>query len=169
MASRRPTRSFSRRSGRKPRYIWEVAGVDRAAHGQNVAIGVDLLENLDPDVKRFCTVERIIGTWMAQTDTSDLSGAVQSGIFVTSLEAFNVGARPEFQLDLWPVLWMDTIYTLYGELASGENKTIQRPIDIKARRRIRAENTLVFQRENISPAAVTYSTGFNVRILLRVS
>ena len=169
MVSRRRTRSSRRPTGPRPRYMWEIVGVDPAAQGQNVAISTNLTGALDDTVRRFCTVVRIVGTWMVTFDTSDLQGACQMGVYRTSLEAFNAGARPEFELDLWPVLYMDTIYGSFGDLAAGENKSIQHTLDIRARRRLRADEIIVLQRENISRDAVTLTTAFNARMLLRVN
>ena len=159
-------RSYSQRSGS---YLWQTGSVDPTSVTQNGTAELNLLPNVPDSLLGRCTVERIIGTWAVIPTSTDSDGVFTAAIVVLPEELVTASAI-EPQIDLFSYMWMDTIYVNIGDLAGGGSNAWQnRPIDVKARRKMRAaENFLMFCVENVSAAATTMKFAFSLRVLLRV-
>ena len=165
MTSKRATR-YRRPSGRRKTYQWVPASITPVTLGAGVKSFSDLLSTVNSDVLAGSMIERVVGSWASQSFSDDLTGTCHYGLIILGGDAFDAVALPE-STDAAPWLFKDTQTTLVGMTTGGVQTYVQYPIDIKPRRKLRAERSkFVSILENISASIAVLEGIFNLRILL---
>ena len=125
-----------------------------------------MLGGVDPDIRGGSTVIRVVGSWGIIPATADLITSCHMGLFLLHSDAFLAGAFPE---DIDQAQWMHrSVLTGYtGDLAANTQQFTREPIDIRAKRKLGAEDLLVFLAENISAVVSSVRFLFNLRVLLQ--
>ena len=165
MPTRRRSRGSSKRGGR---YLWIPTFVDPATQTQDTKTLTHMTATVEEDVLQGSTLIRIVGTWGCKPLADDLDGAAALSFVKMSLEQFEAANGFEVEVDNPDTLWFDVIYTQMGTLASQGQVYIQHTVDTKAKRRLKGEDVIVAQRENISLDNVSLLTTFSCRMLLWV-
>ena len=164
MPGKRSYRRSSRPRGGK--YSWWNFDIDEVTITQNSQATSDLLAAVSNTVLVGSSIARILGVWGLRPSASDVLVVVKAAIHLMSGDAFAQGSNPELQNDEYHPLWVDTAHIVQGNLLDA-TQTYERPVETKARRKIREQDErLVFQFENISPAANNGLVHFNIRVLL---
>ena len=170
MTTSRRVRSVRTRSSRgRSNLLWQTASVNPTTLGAGSSTTVNLLPNVpDLDLGQ-ATVMRIRGQWGYHPDNSDLDHHVVIGIYVLPDESFVAGATLEPEADLGSYLWVDSAWMRLGDIiGGGSQQWVQREVDAKSKRRIRApENSLVITVENTLSASLTFA--FFLRVLLKMA
>ncbi len=171
MASRRRTRSTSRRGRTRSRYIWTSDYVDPFAGAQNVQSTTELLTNIELGVKTGATIVRIIGQWATRAGASDQDLQAAFGLIMVDEDARLAGALPDLATapDDARWMWQDSQYLFDGDIAANQDQWRQRPVDYRGRRRIGSRrDRLLVVAENFSAVAQTINFIWNLRTLLRL-
>ena len=149
--------------------LWVIDSLaNETALTQNQQSVTQLLSSVPSTERAGGTILRIIGSMWMIPGTADANSQMHFAILQMASDAFAAAALPELQIDDAPYMHQDRLWIRSGDPSLNE-AYVRKDFDIKAKRRIRSEDTvLAMIVENVSNAAVSITYNWALRTLLRV-
>ena len=166
MAGSRRTRYSRRRRG--GRYLWIAASVTPVTITTSQVVVTQLTPPavIDDTVLVGCIVTRVLGQLTLRASASDADATLISSVYTQTREAFASSVAPNPEVDIYNFMWTNSTITRLGDQATNTQQTLNIPFDIRVRRKLRQNDTLMFQRFN--SGSVSLVAGFFSRVLLYI-